>query len=628
MTDLEKTILEHLPAALFQRAAKSSKTYHDAFRVSGREKADNALQILKKLRPELSRCAYMSVGGSFGSEITSVMDRSDIRHGVLLEYDPAVVSEVTIEVERLRRAKKELVYVPGDATQQIDACRRVIEEWVKTDRIDTVVFSAQAVFHELPTRSPNFHLSTFLHKLLSGWPRAIFICREPCAPREWPPRVELSIPEIQPKIVEELAKEIARRLDFPDQPIRRTGDFVEMTGSLGVETLFKIYYASDMQHELQERITTIEPNTFLLELEEQLGRGSVSRTFRNSGSFDRHYQELRVQARDPKTKAGLPRPLVFCEFVGDSSPETGAVRPAKTRRRASTASARERFVRDGSSDTPRFLRRRCRTMPPGSPQFGTIVRALLSHQFEQNVAKEQFQQSWRTLPTGYEREMAHAAFLESLADIEQMRDVLSMSAFPEPAKNSARRLYLALAHEKLDEIPRAKEILWGILETESEPEILRAAQFNLHVCYEKDGDLGKADFTIFIEENDIAFIDGERLSDKAVAMQLILCIREHKAFAYERQLQESLDFLLGASKTGYAKTLLMRMDYLQSELTPEMIDTILSQTHVMDANSRIAVLVTLLKYLPKNAKAARKYIDELLHAHRGQSTTVKKWLVD
>jgi hypothetical protein len=641
MTHLEQLIRKHLPQSLFEDiGVLHLEQYHDDFRPSGQAKAKLALEIVTGKGVDLSKCAYLSIGGSTGSEIIWMLDNSDLRLGVLLEFDTSVVPEVMAAVTRLSQKGKQLKFVPGDATQKADDCRRTIEQWHKNGEINCVVCSAQAVFHELPKRSPNYHLGSFLHKILHGWERTILICREPCKPDQWPSRVELAVRDLTPVVLEELANEIKRHLNI-NGAIRLVGEFVEMPAGLAVETLFKAFYHPYLRHELEERVTSIDPATFTQEVEKQLGVSSVSLTRTNSVGFEKLYRAFGVRARRPKSGGLLPLPVTFCQVIADSkvAEDSRTVPAAKGLSNQRTSSdffrPTEATAVDGTQygrDTmtmQRFLRRRCRVMPNGSDEFKKVVYALLSQKYDRNEAHTLFHKTLEKLDDPYESVMARAAYLENMGHVEEMIDALAQVKL-QGTQESTRILYQAIAFEKLDDLAHATRLLRQVLESESDYMTLRAAQFNLNVCFEKKGEFQKVRFEAFRHDNDIVFVDNERLSDKAIAMYLICCIRSEKAFIYHEQLEDSLVYLMSNSTTGYIKTLLMKSAYEHSQLTPQVIGDILAQVPIMDSASRISILVTLAKYLsPDTNQQVHAHIHALIRSESASRLkALHKWKLE
>jgi serine/threonine protein kinase len=293
-----------------------------------------------------------------------------------------------------------------------------------------------------------------------------------------------------------------------------------------------------------------------------------------------------------------------------------------TLRRAHSARPR----RSSANTKHQFLRRRCRVMPGESLQFQSLIRSLLSHEIEQTAAEDEFQKSWLELAAGYERTMARAAFCENSGNLKEMRDTLEQNTFPDPTQDNVRLLYLALAHEKLNDLARAETILRRVLETERHPAVTRAAQFNIHVCHEKRDPAAAPGFEPFLGDHDVVFVDGERLSDKALAMQMILSIQNGNRFLYQAALNESLAFLAKASKTGYIKTLLTSVMYEEkSELTQPMIDMILGNVAVLDAESRFAILISLYKCL-RRQDSLRRHVLEVIRNTPGKTAAVARWL--
>lgn len=631
--------------------------YHKQFRASGADKARTSLDILKAREVDLARCAYFSIGGSRGEEIEYIMSNSPIAHGVLLEYDPAVTDTAADLVKQFKTINKTLVYVPGDATQQIGYCRDILETWHTKDVIDTMICSVQAVFHELPRRSPNFHLESFLTAALAGWRRSILVCREPCQPAGWPKIVQLAVPGVANNVLAELAKDICRHLEFKGDVYAVGQGFVEMPNTLAIETLFKVFYLEDYAHEIEEKVTTIDPFCLIRAIEDQLGQHSVSYQLLDSTSFEKHYREFDVQAREPGSHNQLPIPPTFLRLVGDSTQSRGGLVDKQVvaglriphSQSVSAPTVIVDFVRqqrgkgqqpsdahDHGSDmtgtvTIRRLRRRCRMAHEGSEEFRTVVHALLSRKHSHDSAKERFYAAVQSLPGPYERLMAHAAYLESVGAVSDMRSTLTGFVLSGP-QESTRLLYEAIAHEKLDEPDLAIINLHTILETEQKHDIVRAAQFNLQVCYEKGQHYNQVRFESFIDDSSVVSIDGERLSDKAVAMHLICCMDTKTPFIYRRQLEESLDYLTTHSKVGYIKTLLTRCAYEGRRVSGDEVDEILAATPLMDANSKIAILTTLLLYLDSGldkdlCERIRHLRDRSLDSQEswGSDLTAQKW---
>ncbi len=280
-----------------------------------------------------------------------------------------------------------------------------------------------------------------------------------------------------------------------------------------------------------------------------------------------------------------------------------------------------------TGSTTRYLRRRARVITRGTQQFKLIMNALTSRQHKRDnrvEAVETFEGFWETLKDPYEQVMTHAAFLESFGQIELMLSVLERARFRGTAE-SARVLYEAIAREKLDDLDGAKRLLRSILDTETQKDLVRAAQFNIHVCYEKAADFANVNFEAFFRDQRNAFVDRERLCDKAVAMHMIVCMEQDRPFVYKRLLTESLEYLRENSVAGYAKTLLTKVESEKSMLSESTANAVLEDLSMMDANSRIAILIRVCDYLPPEAELLRQSLLDRVRQEPEKSGTVVKW---
>ena len=193
------------------------------------------------------------------------------------------------------------------------------------------------------------------------------------------------------------------------------------------------------------------------------------------------------------------------------------------------------------------------------------------------------------------------------------------------ANESARMLYEAIAREKLDDLSGAKRLLRTILDIETQKDLVRAAQFNIHVCYEKAADFSNVNFEAFFQDQRNAFVDHERLCDKAVAMHMIVCMERGHPFIHKRLLTESLEYLRRNNPVGYAKTLLTKLASEKSLLSISAADTILADLRLMDVNSRTAILTQICDYLPPQAELLRDSILEMVRREPEHSETLLKW---
>jgi tetratricopeptide (TPR) repeat protein len=290
-----------------------STRYHEKFADSGIEKANNIIEQLRTNHPslDLARCAYLSVGGSDGSEIETVMQNTQIRHGVLLEYEPAVIPTLFERVKRLEKQGKTLKMEIGDAMMRISSCRDHLLRWREQGGIYGIICSIQAVLHELPSRSPDFDIDTFLGTMFWDFAPCLLYMREPCRPDGWPDRVKLRLPDLSSDRLAELAKQIAAYRNIPGH-VRTAGPhFAKMPSGLAAELLSKLFYLDDYHHEIQEQVTWIDPSWLKRKLEEFLGENTVASETVASDSFQRYYRSFGVEARDLDGNVlEMPRPFV------------------------------------------------------------------------------------------------------------------------------------------------------------------------------------------------------------------------------------------------------------------------------------------------------------------------------
>ncbi len=173
MLDLDQRIQRLLGESAVSPLQSLSDRYHSSFHDSGVSKAKEILDTLDREKVDLRRFGYLSIGGSVGSELLHVMENSAIEHGILLEYDNDA-ADIAQENAKTRLPSKFIRVLCGDATQKIEACRRVLTEWREEGRIDGIVCSIQAVLHELPTRSPGFNLGHLIGEALWDWDPCFF----------------------------------------------------------------------------------------------------------------------------------------------------------------------------------------------------------------------------------------------------------------------------------------------------------------------------------------------------------------------------------------------------------------------------------------------------------------------
>jgi len=306
-----------------------SARYHEQFRQSGIDKANEIIAHLSNVpNVDLSRCAYVSIGGSTGAEIAHVMESTPIRQGILLEYDGNVVPIAQEYQRKLKEAGKELLFEIGDATQKIASCGKRLRTWRKRDLIDGVICSAQAVLHELPYRSPNYEINHLLPEIFWDFVPCLFYSREPCRPAGWPDKVKIEIPGLGSPSLEALANDVAAYRRMSGLAKRAGPNAVIMPADLAVETLFKWFHNKDYRHEIQEQLTWTSPEDYAQIVRNCLEGGEVTFEALVSNGFRQHYVSKGVRAFDLKgTQLGLPLPFVRIVGIRTVAPKPLVVAP-------------------------------------------------------------------------------------------------------------------------------------------------------------------------------------------------------------------------------------------------------------------------------------------------------------
>jgi len=289
--------------------------YHESFSESGQHKGESVLRQINSLasKPKLKDLAYVSIGGSEGSELEYVLKNSDICRGVLLEMDTYACQIAKAKMASLDGCK-ELKVLSGDIVEQIQPLQDILKTWKDEGKIKGVLFVANAVLHELPSRSKDFNFNSFLSEIFWDWDPCLFVTREPCEPFNWPERAEFSVKGVSSDLLYSLTEKIKFKLNFEGDVNRCGPDYVSAPRALIVETIHKLFYLDDFNYEIQEKITSIKPGEFVSLVEKHLGKNSVFQVRLNSSSFSRKYQEFEISARSEEG-VSLTIPLSFFSVV-------------------------------------------------------------------------------------------------------------------------------------------------------------------------------------------------------------------------------------------------------------------------------------------------------------------------
>lgn len=275
--------------------------------------------------------------------------------------------------------------------------------------------------------------------------------------------------------------------------------------------------------------------------------------------------------------------------------------------------------------TKRFLRRRCRYSPVGSKDFINILTELTTTHLGIDT-KPNYIKQLASLQSDFEKAIALSAFHEKMGDITRMLNELESNSFS-GKEESVRLLFLGIAYEKLDRIDEAIDSYQKILSKEDDEKLIRSAQFNLHVCFEKKQTIDNNGFTYFLN-SDVTLLGGQRIKDKALTMHIIMCIKEKCPFKYNDLLEESLNYERKVNPIGYIKTMLSFIelkDEALSESELEMIMNILSGD--TGVNAQVAILKKIYDQLPGSETEIKKRIENTLLTLNNicSDPTVKKY---
>ncbi|MBF0422572.1 MAG: hypothetical protein HQL73_06235 [Magnetococcales bacterium] len=293
-----------------------SNNYHANFESSGRKKAQEVIKYLCDKLPNFrgidSRLAYFSIGGSTGSEIDYVLRKTNISYGLLLEFDNRASNRARERQKELNDIGKHLEVLTGNISDLLTDCQSCLKSWRKAGKINGILVSIQAVMHELPTRGHNYSLTEFLSQLVDDWDPFIFISREPSIPSKWVGNVIIHVPDVKINILENFAETIRGRLRMPGRvvPIPAPKPGVKLPANLAVETLTKIFYIEDYDHEIQEQVTSLIPSHIEQMFMKILEPNNVIQFQTISESFLEKYRKLRVEAFDDNLNP-LPVPDPF-----------------------------------------------------------------------------------------------------------------------------------------------------------------------------------------------------------------------------------------------------------------------------------------------------------------------------
>ena len=230
-----------------------------AFNPSAVEKAIAVLDLLRSDEQFANKTPiFISIGGGDGHELEHLLRHSSGRTGVLIEMHAQLAQRAA--QRRLPEGKR--IDVVADAAQKsIGRAMELAERAREAGSGDYFAVTCHAVIHELFDRGGaefdpiRFFSAIFAHRAVPTW----FTYREPGAPKEWPAEVVLAA-DCAPESLLELTKVVAGRhpkLGQLQPEPHVSGDGVRLHKDMAIEVLAKLFYLGDLEHEIEERSTSV-----------------------------------------------------------------------------------------------------------------------------------------------------------------------------------------------------------------------------------------------------------------------------------------------------------------------------------------------------------------------------------
>ena len=236
------------------------------------------------------------------------MESGLFARGILLEID-----NDAIDLARQNQDER-VLYLAANASDGLSQLQAKLAKLTEDHVISGALFSFHSVLHELPSRASGFDLSLYFDNLAAMSPRRAIVLREPCKPAGWPSSVELRSSEITAATLRDLAMLVAGRRRMPEPGALTPRSGVVMNSDLAIETLFKLFYAYNLEHELGETVTAFSVDDFKNSLLRCFEPNSItSKTF-SSPTFEAKFREfgMRVFANEDLKEQTIPEMFVRC----------------------------------------------------------------------------------------------------------------------------------------------------------------------------------------------------------------------------------------------------------------------------------------------------------------------------
>ncbi len=257
------------------------------------------------------------------------------------------------------------------------------------------------------------------------------------------------------------------------------------------------------------------------------------------------------------------------------------------------------ILKKGIKSKPKFLRRRCRIFLSGSSLYEELMTEIWGKKFNENRSNEIEEQAIR-LDCDYELMFINASLQEKKGNWSRMIETLNRITF-EGDKEQSRLVYLAIGHEKSDEVQIAINILSKIIYLpDTNPDIQYVAKFNRLVCLSKEPPFDSVDFGTYIGSDKVLPFLNERVRDKAISNHLMLCKMKNEEFVDADQCyQESFKYETDHTKLGRIKTLVNYIGFKKEPLAMESFWELYTSVNGSSSSEKIAFLANVSPLLSR-----------------------------
>ncbi len=301
------------------------ESYQAIFGDEGSRKASYIVDGLRKYEDrdllDTKRLCYLSIGGADGSEAAHVLRETGIAYAAMIEISDDAAEAARQLSSELNAEGASLKVFQGDAAQRLPDAMAYLKSLKQTVEIDGLVVSAQAVLHELPSRSPGFDMLSYLGTMFKDFDINLLFAREPISSQSWPKRVRLKIGNASSETLHSFARLLRDTLHFPRNEITPiTGGQVLIDSDLALEVLHKLIRSNSSQefsYEMGERLTTIESVQFQKLVDSLLGPDSCTVEPLVTDGFQDAYRNYEVEVFDNDGHR-LSMPHTHARFVAIS----------------------------------------------------------------------------------------------------------------------------------------------------------------------------------------------------------------------------------------------------------------------------------------------------------------------